>query len=233
MILQTKQNQAGLLAAIHSHDAQDADAERNFDDFTLLASRICDVPIALISVTDGGGQCVESYIGLDISDTPRTLAYCDDAIIDNQVTIVSDVQEDQRFTANALIRTNPAIRFYAGVPLRTPDGMILGTLCAIDTKPRELSNRQIEALEALARQIANQLLLQRTNGELAEVLKRSRKLEGLIPVCSSCRKVRKEDGHWTSLEEYLVDETDIDITHGICPVCLDVLYPDLYGPGHA
>tara|TARA_R110002153_G_scaffold107109_4_gene246907 strand:+ start:71979 stop:72830 length:852 start_codon:yes stop_codon:yes gene_type:complete len=114
-----------------------------------MAQRIFNVPIALVSLIDEDRQWFKSCMGLSVKETPRDISFCGHAILDDEIFIVSDTIKDQRFFDNPLVINEPYIRFYAGCPLRFSDGSRLGTLCIIDTKPRTLSNDDIETLKDL------------------------------------------------------------------------------------
>lgn len=143
------------LAALKDFQILDTLPEREFDDITLLASQICETPISAVSLIDEERQWFKSRVGLDVSETPRDCAFCDYAIEEDQLFIVSDAASDSRFRNNPLVTKSPYIRFYAGAPLITSDGYKLGTLCVIDQKPRTLSDSQERALSALARSVMN------------------------------------------------------------------------------
>lgn len=129
-----------------------------YDDVVRLAATICDVPIALLTIVDRDRQWFKSRFGTDIEGTPRDVAFCDYAIRDpGRLMEVPDTLEDARFVANPLVTGAPGVRFYAGMPLVTPEGAAIGTVCVIDDHPRELSATQRDALAALAR-LAMQLL---------------------------------------------------------------------------
>ncbi|HVE55260.1 MAG TPA: response regulator [Pyrinomonadaceae bacterium] len=141
------------LAALKKIQILDTLPEQEFDDITLLASQICETPIAAVSLIDEDRQWFKSRIGLEAVETPRNCAFCDYAIKGDELFVVSDAAEDLRFSANPLVTSDPHIRFYAGAPLTTSDGYKLGTLCVIDQKPRALSESQERALNALARSV--------------------------------------------------------------------------------
>jgi diguanylate cyclase (GGDEF)-like protein len=141
--------------------------ERSYDGFAKLAAIICETPIALISLLDGSRQWFKANVGLDATETPRDQAFCAHTIIDpGTVMVVNDAAADERFVDNPLVKGDPNIRFYAGAALVTASGLALGALCVIDREPRELSARQLEALETLASEVSMMLQLRRTVGEL-------------------------------------------------------------------
>lgn len=169
----TNADEKERLRTLRSFEVLDTDEEQAFDDFTFLVSTFLDVPIALISLVDEKRQWFKSYRGLNVRETSRDVAFCDTAIRSNNVTVVSDAHVDQRFRDNPLVLGDPNIRFYAGAPLVSTEGHSLGTLCAIDTKPRQISEHQERVLATLARQVMNQLELRRvTNRNLRSDIKR-------------------------------------------------------------
>tara|TARA_R110002072_G_scaffold534_6_gene4020 strand:+ start:197712 stop:199340 length:1629 start_codon:yes stop_codon:yes gene_type:complete len=140
--------------------------EQVFDDLTLLAANICNVPIALISLVDSDRQWFKSRQGLDAEETPRDLAFCAHAILEDETFIVPNSDEDERFFDNPLVTGGPNVKFYAGAPLTTDAGFNIGTLCVIDNKPGDLTAAQQDSLEALARQVVSQLNLRIANKEI-------------------------------------------------------------------
>ena len=145
------------IAALKNFQILDTMPEREFDDLTLLASQICETPIALISLIDENRQWFKSRVGLSATETPRDMAFCDHAINGDDLFIVTDPTKDERFASNPLVTKDLQIRFYAGAPLTTSDGHNLGTLCVIDSKPRQLNDKQKRALNTLARTVINLL----------------------------------------------------------------------------
>ena len=146
------------LQALIKYQVLDTQEEAAFDNLTALAAKICHTPIALISLVDKNRQWFKSKFGLEATETPRELAFCAHAICQTQdVFIVPNAEEDERFADNPLVVSEPNVIFYAGVPLVTPDGFAIGTLCVIYHKPRNISLERIQYLQTLSIQIISQL----------------------------------------------------------------------------
>jgi diguanylate cyclase (GGDEF)-like protein len=155
------------LESLRSYAILDSQAEQAYDDIVSLASHICGVPIALISLVDEDRQWFKARVGLDVAQTPRSQAFCAHAILQpDQLMEVPDATQDPRFADNPLVTGDPGIRFYAGVPFVASSGMALGTVCVIDRVPRTLTPAMAVALKALSRQVTALLSLRRTVAEL-------------------------------------------------------------------
>jgi anti-sigma regulatory factor (Ser/Thr protein kinase) len=196
------------LAALGRYKILDTAPEQRFDDLALLASQICGVPMALITLVDADRQWFKSRVGVEAQETPRGLSFCAHAMRQSDIFIVPDTLEDERFRDNPLVTGDPHIRFYAGASLVSREGQPLGALCVADRVPRTLTDDQSAALHALRRQAQAQLELRRNLLELETALaERDRaeqaqrclvlelrsaldevnKLSELIPLCSTCR----------------------------------------------
>lgn len=174
---QSMQNEQTRLAALRAYDILDTSEEVVFDDITGLASFICNTPISLISLIDERRQWFKSRVGLDVTETPRDVAFCNHAIEQTGVMVVPDAREDSRFADNPLVTSEPDIRFYAGAPLITPEGSAIGTLCVIDRVPRELSREQLGALQALSRRVISELELRKYVRELKKTIQERERTE--------------------------------------------------------
>jgi signal transduction histidine kinase len=165
-------DETARLDTLRKYDVLDTPPEAAFDDLARLVSQICGTPMAMISLIDGDRQWYKARVGTELAETARDVAFCAHAILEPDLFIVPDAKADERFVDNPLVTTGPQVRFYAGAPLITPDGHALGTLCAVDQVPRQLSPEQQDSLRALARQAMSQLRLRRS-------LKEQRELETL------------------------------------------------------
>lgn len=180
------EGEATRLSALNSYNILDTLPEAEFDEIVKLASSICDVPIALISLVDGERQWFKARIGLDAPETHRNLAFCAHAILDpNETLIVEDATKEDRFSNNPLVTGETDIRFYAGQPLLTPEGEALGTLCVFDTNPRSLAPEQLAALQTLSRHVVHLLKKRKVEAELR--LERER-----LKLAEASAKI----GHW-------------------------------------
>lgn len=155
-------DEAERLAALQQTSVLDTPFESVYDDLTHLAATLCEVPIALISLVDESRQWFKSSIGLRASETPREQAFCAHAILSpDDLMEVPDASQDPRFAGNPLVTGSPHIRFYAGSPILSEEGLPLGTLCVIDRQPRQLTPMQQASLRALARVTSELLRLRR------------------------------------------------------------------------
>jgi anti-sigma regulatory factor (Ser/Thr protein kinase) len=201
-------DETARLAALRHYRILDTEPEQRFDDLTLLASQVCQTPIALITLIDAERQWFKSRVGTNVTETSRKISFCAHAMRQRPLFIIPDAHADERFRDNPMVTGDLNVRFYAGASLRSREGEPLGSICVIDRVPRTLTPDQAESLEALRRQVEAQLELRRNLGELESALTarddaeaaqqrliselRSAldnvdKLSGLIPLCSTCR----------------------------------------------
>lgn len=214
------------LDALREYAILDTTPEEGFDDISRLTSYICGTPMATITLLDLHRQWFKAKVGIENSESPISEAICATAVQQNDVFLVHDAQQDERFAHYPCVTGSPFIRFYAGAPLFTPGGVPIGTLCAIDRIPRELTAEQKQALTALARQVVTMLELRRTVKAL-DVAQAERRiaeaevetLRDLLPMCAWCRKIRNDEQLWLGLEEYFSRHSNTRFSHGICPEC--------------
>lgn len=135
----------------------DTPAEERFDSLTRLAKRTFGVPTVLVSLIDENRQWFKSSLGIKLSETPREVSFCAHAIHEEEVLVVPDAKQDERFADNPLVAGETGIRFYAGYPLKAENGEKLGTLCIIDYKARGLCDEDITALEDLGTLVEREL----------------------------------------------------------------------------
>ncbi len=153
-------NEAARVQELLGFDILDTLPEQAYDDLTMLATKLCEAPIGLITFVDADRQWFKSRVGLDATQTARDVAISALAILEpTELLIVPDTREDDRFAENPLVADQPGVRFYAGVPLVTRSGNAVGTLCVMDTEPRELTEDHRRSLVALGRQTVAQLEL--------------------------------------------------------------------------
>ncbi|MCE3297134.1 MAG: hypothetical protein K0R65_2848 [Crocinitomicaceae bacterium] len=181
------ENEQERLKVLQDYRILDSQREEEFDRLVRLALTICDVPIALISLIDKDRQWFKAVIGLEDSETSRDDSFCQYTILQDEMLIVKDALEDDRFRDNALVVDDPNIRFYAGKRLLDPQGFALGSFCVIDRVPRELSKNQQEVLKILADEAVYQIVARRERENL-------RKFENLFQLSDDLMWVMKKDG---------------------------------------
>lgn len=152
-------NEEARLRVLRAHEILDTLPEEAFDDVVRLAAEICQVPIALMSLVDEDRQWFKSVVGLDVRETPRSVAFCSHAILQDDIFAIGDATLDPRFRGNPFVQSEEHIRFYAGAPLNADHGHKIGTLCVIDRVPRTLTRAQVRALRTLGNQVQAQLEL--------------------------------------------------------------------------
>ncbi len=157
------------LRELRAYAILDTAPDPNFDALTELASLICGTPIALVSLVDEARQWNKSSHGLDWRQNSRDISFCSHCVQADEPFVVTDARNDVRFANNPLVVSEPKIRFYAGIPIRSPSGKRLGSLCVIDREPRTLNQVQRQALDNIRRSVENQLESHRKGLELARL----------------------------------------------------------------
>ncbi|SHF18790.1 Two-component sensor histidine kinase, contains HisKA and HATPase domains [Kaistia soli DSM 19436] len=145
--------EARRIAALHRYDILDTPTEREFDEVVRVVSAICNAPISVINLIDEHRQWFKAEVGLGVRETPLPASICAHAILQDDFMLVPDTLDDIRFAGNPLVLGSPHLRFYAGALLKTPEGLPIGTICVLDTKPRGLDANQQALLRLMASQI--------------------------------------------------------------------------------
>jgi GAF domain-containing protein len=146
-------DEARRLTALHATRLLGSPPEEAFDRITRMAARLLNAPTALVSLIDKDVQWFKSRCGLEATETARDISFCGHAILGHEPLVVGDATQDPRFHDNPLVTGEPHVRFYAGVPLYSVDRMALGTLCVLDTEPRQLDAEELGLLRDLARMV--------------------------------------------------------------------------------
>jgi GAF domain-containing protein len=217
--------EAERLEALRRFRILDTDPDAAFDDLAAIASEISGRPVALVTLVDEERQWFKARRGLDalgfgeVTETPRSVAFCAHTIMGDDILEVGDATRDERFATNPFVTGPASVRFYAGAPMVTADGMRLGSVCVLDTVPGELDEGQRAALDGLSRLAVNQLERHRAAIELREALERIRTMARVIPVCAYCERVRTDDDFWQTLDGYLLDRVGSQLERVQCPEC--------------
>ncbi len=213
----------------------DTPYERELDELVEIASAICDTPISLVSLVDDRRAWFKSKIGLDIRENRRESSFCQHALHNpKEILVVEDPVNDVRFKDNPLVLGNPHIRFYAGAPLETTTGHVLGTLCIIDNKPRTISETQKVALQLLAKRVMNYLetrkMLAIQGDQLEMQAEKLRKLTNYAPGALFQLRMEK-DGRmfFPFLSQGFAEihpELDMEVLKTDATICFEVVHPD-------
>ena len=155
----TSLDEAGRMDAVRRYDILDTPPDGAFDRITALAAKLVGTPISIVSIVDADRIWFKSHCGMDATQTGRDPGLCASAILQDEPWLVSDAASDPRSLANPLVTGDLGLRFYLGMPLKTQDGFNLGTLCVIDSEPREASADDIETLRNLAAIVVDELEL--------------------------------------------------------------------------
>ncbi|KDE39016.1 diguanylate cyclase/phosphodiesterase (GGDEF & EAL domains) with PAS/PAC sensor(s) [Nitrincola lacisaponensis] len=215
-------NEAARHAALQKLRLLDTEAEERFDRLTRLAKHLFSVPIALVSLVDENRQWFKSRQGLDACETGRDISFCGHTIINNAIFEIIDASLDPRFADNPLVSGPPHIRFYAGAPLTTLDGYRIGTLCLIDTKPRQLTAIELSSLRDLADCVeaeVNQIILKKQS----QLLSQTQQLSKIITRTQS--QFIQEEGQRNKIFHGLLEEV-LELTESEYGFIGEVLYND-------
>ena len=168
----TPANEVHRIQALHDYNILDTFTEKEYDFITKMASQICNCPVSLITLLDEKRQFVKSNFGFPVEDMPRELSFCNYTILDaTKVNMVTDMRLDDRYSHNPLVTGNPHAVFYAGAPLVTPQGFVLGSICVLDAAPNTLTEDQQDNLQQLAAQTITTMELRKKNRDLEHTQK--------------------------------------------------------------
>lgn len=205
-------NEVERLQLLHALQILDTDPEPVFDRLTRLLAHTLGTPIALVSLIDEHRQWFKSRVGLNVSETPRDQAFCAHAILDGEpLLVVPDAYLDERFADNPLVLGAPHIRAYAGAPIRTQGGLALGTLCAIDTRPRAFTAVELQILQDMADMVAREMHLRETlllaRSQLSQadelLVESEERYRSVFELASVGIAIVAPDGTWQSVNEPL------------------------------
>jgi PAS domain S-box-containing protein len=217
--LPVPENEEERLKALLRYNILDTLPEQEFERLTQLASIICGVPIASISLIDGKRQWLKSRIGLEDQETPREISFCQYAITGRAIFEVEDATKDVRFKDNPLVTGTPDIRFYAGYPLIDPQGYALGTLCVIDRKSRALTKDQQIALNLLADEVVSQIVQRQKSIE-------KDKLERLFNISIDLICIANMDGYFKKINPAFTSTLGWTMEEMLAKPFVEFIHPD-------
>jgi len=209
------------LEALEAWRILDSGSDEAFDDLVEIATTVFDMPVGLVSLVGEDRQWFKARKGVDVEESPREYSVCAHAITEpGRPFVAPDLREDERFRGNPLLEA-AGLRSYAGVPLVDRDGLPLGSICVMDTRPlgdTEEMDEKLDVLRRLSRQAIRLIEQRAVTRQLADALENVEKLEALVPVCAWCNSIRDDQDYWRSVEDFLKSR-GLDLTHGICPDC--------------
>jgi PAS domain S-box-containing protein len=199
-------SEADRLAALRRYDILDTPPEHQFNDAVMLVKAICRVPIALVSLVDCDRQWFKAAVGVSARETALDTSVCALAIQQDELFVIENLATDPRTAQMSLVTGDPHIRFYAGMPLVTSEGLPLGSLCAIDIVPRPhgLSAEQTLALKALGRQVVAQIELRSAHADRDRALWETS--PDLLVILGFDGTIHRVNRAWTDLLGYAPDE---------------------------
>lgn len=196
------------LAELDSYAILDTEAERSFDDVVFLARNACKTPVALISLVDDQRQWFKAKSGFDACETPLGSSVCRHGLTSRNLLIIPDLTADPLTRDNPLVTGDPCIRFYAGAPLVTPRGTVIGMLCVIDTevRPEGLTCDQQRSLQALANQVISQFELRKALKEKDAAIEHERTEAAFQRRAVERLQLAEEAGHVGAFETNFAEE---------------------------
>lgn len=219
---------ADRLEALRRSGLLDGDPNPTLDRLTRLASRILDAPVSLVTLIDRDRQFFASQVGAaepwaSRRESPLSYSLCKHVVAERRAVVIPDTAGDERVRDSDAV-TELGVRAYAGVPLVTADDHAIGSFCVMDGRCRDWCDDDLDILRDLAGAAMSEIELRTAVRALDAALGRVRTLRGLIPICTSCKNVRDDEGFWQRVEQYVTDHSDATFTHGLCPDCIDEIY---------
>ena len=210
----TPANEVQRLQALHDYNILDTFTEKEYDFITKMASQICNCPVSLITLLDEKRQFVKSNFGFPMEDMPREMSFCNYTILDaTKVNMVSDMRLDERYRQNPLVTGVPNAVFYAGAPLVTPQGFVLGSICVLDAAPNTLTEEQQDNLKQLAVQTITTMELRKKNRDLEHTQKNLEEVNNNLKdfARSVSHDMRTPLGNIAMLSKMIKDDEDSNL----------------------
>lgn len=214
------------LGVLRDYEIMDTPPDPALDHITRLVGQLLGVPTALVSLLDDHRQWFKSRLGMDAEQTAREIAFCDHVVRSGELLVVGDATRDARFDRNPLVLEKPHVRFYAGIPLKVPEGAVLGTLCAIDSTPRELSAEQLTTLQHLASLATQQLVLHRRDRSLSSTRAELDLYRRFFEDSRALNCVASLDGRFLALNERWTDLLGFSRSELMATPFLSFVHPD-------
>ncbi|HIK16377.1 MAG TPA: GAF domain-containing protein [Leptolyngbyaceae cyanobacterium M33_DOE_097] len=203
----SRSKELARLKAVYQFQLLELAPDQVLDDLAELAADLCQTPIAMIGFMGGDRQWIKSKVGTTLTEIRRDLAFCNQTIHQTDVFVIPDTLNDPRFATHSFVIHEPYIRFYAGAPLITSGGHVLGTLCVIDSEPRELSSKQRKGLQTLSQQVVAQLELKRNTTKLRQLLPEMKQLKQQLMTQES---ISQQDSVLFNLANQIRNSLDLD-----------------------
>ncbi len=196
-----------------------------------LLAQVAGVPMASINILEDGrlrvisgthGKELRSGEDTYLDLAPGSRIYCAAVVQAREKLVVQDATKSDFWRESEGAKQGYIA--YAGVPIFTPDGDIFGSVCLFDRKPNEFQGPIVRLMEEFSEIITGHLSIIVKNAQLEDTLKEVRTLQGLIPICANCKKIRDDKGFWQKVEVYLEERSNARFTHGLCEDCIQKLY---------
>jgi diguanylate cyclase (GGDEF)-like protein/PAS domain S-box-containing protein len=232
----TPANEAQRLAALHRLNLMDSPHEPEFDELVQLAAAICETPVSLVTLLDEKRQWFKASFGIKCSETTREVAFCNYSIQQPDILEVPDATADPRFASNPLVTSGDCYRFYAGIPVYTPEGYPLGSLCVLDSVPRKLNALQLSALRLIGRQVNARLelreqritleaALQTTETARAELAASDARFQAFMDSAPFMSYIKDSAGHFVFYNQLLSDHFGVSREEWIGKTVEDLFPP--------